>query len=204
MFQKPGYTPVAREPSSRSDPLPLPKSVFDRALEIVLKLEGGLSRDPRDPGNSGGTATNRGITQRTYNQWLDSKHRAHADVADVTEGEVRQIYLERYWQKGKCDKLEGAVAIAHMDACVNLGVRRASKLLQSALREAGFSEVEVDGVIGPVTIRAAQKADQARLFEAMLEKREERYRMLGRREKYAPFLEGWLNRLSILRKELEY
>jgi lysozyme family protein len=40
--------------------------LFKKALKFVLKWEGGYGHNPNDKGG----ATNKGITQYTYNAWL--------------------------------------------------------------------------------------------------------------------------------------
>ena len=45
------------------------KELFKKALAFVLKWEGGFVNDPDDKGG----ATNKGITQTTYNSYLKSK-----------------------------------------------------------------------------------------------------------------------------------
>ena len=68
-------------------------STFELALAEVLRWEGGYVNDPRDHGG----ATNRGITQATYDEWRRSKGLPLQPVTEIGEEEVRAIYRERYW-----------------------------------------------------------------------------------------------------------
>lgn len=203
MFQNPAHSRVSdTTPSSDHQQLSMPRSEFDRALALVLRFEGGISRDQRDPANAGGRATNRGITQKTYDAWRDEQRLARQSVLAMPDNELRQIYFEHYWQRGSCERLGSVIGIAHMDACVNLGVAKATKILQSALRELKQDQVVVDGHIGPVTLSAVAVVNQAELLACMLENREEHYRQLAEKPNFAPFLKGWLSRVNQLREAL--
>jgi len=68
-------------------------STFELALAEVLRWEGGYVNDANDPGG----ATNRGITQTTYNAWRREHGKPPRPVAEIGEDEVRAIYRERYW-----------------------------------------------------------------------------------------------------------
>ncbi len=99
---------------------------FDRALVFVLKAEGGKVDDPADPG--GRTAF--GITQRTYDAFRGIGN--ERDVWLIESTETRAIYEVNYWRAGGCDALQWPTSLAHFDACVNLGVGQAGKLLARA------------------------------------------------------------------------
>ena len=64
--------------------------LFKKALKFVLKWEGGYVNDPDDKGG----ATNKGITQCTYNGWLKTKGLKPKDVKNITDVEVAQIYYQ--------------------------------------------------------------------------------------------------------------
>ena len=56
--------------------------LFKRALQFVLKWEGGYVNNPNDKGG----ATNKGITQNTYNAWLKSNGKAIKEaIKNITE-----------------------------------------------------------------------------------------------------------------------
>ena len=64
---------------------------FELALNFVLEREGGYVNDPDDKGG----ATNKGITQNTYNSWLKSVGKPAKDVKNITDAEVKEIYFKR-------------------------------------------------------------------------------------------------------------
>ena len=101
---------------------------FNKALQFVLKWEGGYSNNPNDKGG----ATNKGITQNTYNSWLHSKGQNHKDVRHITDNEVREIYYNNYWLKAGCPSMTDKFAIIAFDTAVNMGVGRIKEFLEAA------------------------------------------------------------------------
>ena len=104
------------------------KNVFNKALQFVLKWEGGYSNNPNDKGG----ATNKGITQSTYNTWLRSKGQNIKDVRNITNDEVREIYYNNYWVKAGCPNMTDKFAILAFDTAVNMGVSRVQEFLKAA------------------------------------------------------------------------
>lgn len=104
------------------------KEVFNKALKFVLKWEGGYSNNPNDKGG----ATNKGITQGTYNAWLRAKGSATRDVRYIADREVEQIYYDNYWVKAGCEKMTPVFAIISFDTAVNMGVSRVNEFLKAA------------------------------------------------------------------------
>lgn len=103
-------------------------TIFEKALKFVLLHEGGYVNNPNDKGG----ATNKGITQNTYNAWLQSKKQNLKDVRHITDEEVRQIYYNNYWLKAGCDKMSEKFAILAFDTAVNMGVSRVKPFLEYA------------------------------------------------------------------------
>ena len=68
------------------------EKLFKTALNFVLKWEGGYVNNPNDKGG----ATNKGITQHTYNSWLKSLLLAPRDVRFITQEKGEQIYYQNY------------------------------------------------------------------------------------------------------------
>ena len=102
--------------------------MFDKALKFVFKWEGGYVNNPNDKGG----ATNKGITQNTYNGWLRSKGQNLKDIRNITDSEVKEIYYNNYWLKAGCDKMSEKFAILAFDTAVNMGVSRVSEFLKAA------------------------------------------------------------------------
>jgi lysozyme family protein len=170
---------------------------FQRALAFVLKAEGGYTNHPADRGGP----TNKGILQREYNQYRRRKGLPAADVHDILQTELEDIYLHDYWLAGRCDRMPWPVSLAHFDACVNTGVTQAAKFLQ---RTVGTRD---DGLIGPLTLGAlklvlAREAPGA-LAERLARQRIAFYRELAKRDpEQRAFLKGWLNRVEAVVAEV--
>ncbi len=119
---------------------------FPRALAIVLKEEGGYVDDPDDPGG----ATNFGVTQKRFDEWLTARHELPRPVATITTSEKESIYLE-IWTGAGCDRivpLGPRLAAFVFDTAVNMGERSTLKRLQYTLG------VGQDGALGPRTLGA--------------------------------------------------
>lgn len=94
---------------------------FKRALAHVLTFEGGFVDHPKDPGG----ATNRGVTQKTYDHWRLGQGLERRSVKHIHETEVERIYFEQYWLKVGAHQLPPALAFVCFDGAVNHGVHRA-------------------------------------------------------------------------------
>jgi lysozyme family protein len=158
---------------------------FDRALAAVLIHEGGYSNNPRDPGG----ATNKGITQRVYDDWRRGQGAQPRSVQMIADAEVAAIYKQNYWDKVRGDDLPAGVGYAVFDFAVNSGVSRAAKFLQAAVG------VAQDGVIGPATVAAAAAAPRTAIEMLM----DARLAFLRGLETFDTFGRGWTTRCADVR-----
>lgn len=118
----------------------------NKAMDLILMLEGGEVDNPDDPGGH----TNYGITQGTYDLFLQLVGRPHQSVSDITHSEVEHIYRTMYWDRARCDDLPADIALAHFAFAVHASVVQANKTLQRCVG------VTADGIIGPKTLEAVQ------------------------------------------------
>ena len=145
---------------------------FKQGLKFVLKWEGGYVNNPNDKGG----ATNKGITQNTYNSWLKSQGKASKDVRNITDSEVEQIYYKNYWLAAGCDKMSKDFALLAFDTAVNMGVSRVQEFL---------------------------KAAEWKYPDKFILARAQKYNEFANVASQRGFLHGWLNRLFDLKKENE-
>ncbi len=77
-----------------------------------------------------------------------------------------------------------------------MGAGRAHRLVQETLNFSFLQQLTVDGVLGPKTIQCINNTDGERLFHALCAACERFYKALFYKNpaKYAPFIEGWMNR----------
>jgi lysozyme family protein len=158
------------------------------------EAEGGYTNHPADRGGP----TNKGILQREYDQYRRRKGLPAADVRDILQTEVEDIYLHDYWLAGRCDRMPWPVSLAHFDACVNTGVTQAARFLQ---RSVG---ADPDGRIGPKTLEALrallERETPLAVAERLVRRREPFYRRLAEVDPTQNrFLQGWLNRVEKLK-----
>src|SRR4051794_28474004 len=158
--------------------------LFDACLAFTLGQEGGYGDDPADPGG----ATNMGITLATLRHWDHDPALGPTDVRDMTRQIAAAIHRALYWNALRGDSLPAGVDLSIFDFGVNAGTRRSAELLQRAL---GFAGDQVDGCIGPETLRAATRADAAEGIGALAERQTTYYRSLAEFDRFG---QGWLDR----------
>ena len=164
--------------------------MFLKALEFVLRWEGGYSNHPADKGG----ATNRGITQKTYDSWQATQHLPAQSVKLLTEAEMQAIYRQNYWDAIKGDQLPWPVSLVAFDGAVNSGPRQSIKWIQRAV---GTTD---DGIIGPATLGLVRTGDPEEIALDVIHLREQFYLSLVAKDaSQAIFLTGWLNRMAALR-----
>lgn len=157
---------------------------FKRSLRFVFRHEGGFTKNEKDKGNwTGGRVgsgtlkgTNRGISAASY---------PDEDIAGMTEERATEIYLRDFWEKYRCDELPEPIAFLTFDTAVNAGPGNGIRILQRAVGTAA------DGVIGPQTIAAANRADPRQAVIRFTVERLLHYIGVGT---FSTFGKGWLTR----------
>lgn len=167
----------------------------DELLDAVIRREGGYVNHPADRGGP----TKYGITQGTLAAWL-KRPVTIAEVQGMTEAQAREIYTVRYLSGPRIDTLPDSIVPQMFDIAVNSGPRRAVRMLQKLLSEAGFP-VDQDGVVGPETREAVADAEAAMgaqlLNDALASERANFYLALATSDPtQRVFLRGWLNRAA--------
>lgn len=173
-------------------------TIFDKALKMTLIFEGGYVNHPNDPGGE----TNKGITKAVYDAYRINKNLPIQSVKDITDNEIKEIYFENYWMKASCDKIPGKLAILHFDTSVNCGIKQASRFLQKSIG------CITDGFIGPKTIETLKNIKDTNgltdIINKYMQERLKFYNTIAEKNlKLKVFLEGWNNRISLLKKYLQ-
>jgi lysozyme family protein len=90
---------------------------FERAFDYILRVEGGYSNHPDDPGS----ITKYGISQRAH---------PNIDVPNLTIVQAKEIYLTLYWRRADCESVPWPMNLLVFDTAVNSGVTRATRWLR--------------------------------------------------------------------------
>ncbi|MFG1409493.1 glycoside hydrolase family 108 protein [Xanthobacter sp. VTT E-85241] len=164
-------------------------SSFTAALARVLVHEGGYSNHPDDPGGP----TNKGVIQRVYDAYRQSKNLPKRSVKQLAEAELQEIYRRQYWDAVRADELPVGIDYVVFDGAVNSGPAQSLKWLQRALG------VPADGAIGAVTLTAAAAcADRATLVDGVCDRR---LAMLKSLSTFKVFGVGWSRRVADVRRD---
>ena len=106
---------------------------FDDIINKVLEHEGGYVDDPADKGG----ATNFGVIQRTYQDYINK----HRDGHKVSKEEMKEMdveaaidcYFNLFWEPSRASHLPDEVREVYFDMVVNHGQGNAVKILQQAI-----------------------------------------------------------------------
>ena len=162
------------------------KDNFEQCLAMVLKHEGGYVHHSKDPGGR----TNLGVTQKVWEEWVGHPV-DEAAMRALGPADVAPLYKKNYWDKIHGDQLPSGVDYACFDLAVNSGVGRAAKILQQAVG------VSADGVIGPATMDAVEKANPRDLATEICDLR---LQFLQSLPTFATFGKGWSRRVAEVEK----
>lgn len=168
---------------------------FEKAIKHILEWEGGFSDHPADKGG----ATKYGITHATLHRAKELGIVGHENISKLTLEEAKRIYEALYWKPCRCDEMPSEVALVIFDTAVNQGIGFAVRTLQEVLG------VEVDGIIGKVTMERLKQVDPKELANRLTQRRVKRYvDIVKNNPGQMVFLYGWLRRaVDTLAKALE-
>lgn len=151
--------------------------VFDQVVDNIIRREGGYTHHKNDPGGR----TKYGISQRSY---------PHLDIISLTKEDAKRIYFEDYWKPSKAEKVKPELRDTFFDMVVNMGQKRAVRILQKAINSKHNILVE-DGLIGKKTIAASKRISNSRLKVFRILYYAD---LVDRRPSLEVFIVGWVRR----------
>ena len=189
-------------------------SRFQKFLPYILQHEGGYVNHANDPGGE----TYRGISRKAHpasDLWkIVDQYKRNIPNIYTSEGIARlndalskdarvqqiimDIYHKNYWLAVKADQLPYPIGEYVFDFAVNAGVVRAILTLQKVLG------VKVDGLLGPVTIDAANNKPTTNIMQEYYIERVNYYVSITMRNinQFNVFFLGWIRRTNDMYKLL--
>lgn len=171
---------------------------FEAVYPKVLKLEGGLSMNPKDRGNWTGGQVGRGEllgTKYGVSAFFLAENIPNLRPKDLTQKQAIDIFHKWFWIKEKCEEMPNEIRAHYFDVAINSGGSRARKILQRAIG------VDPDGIIGAKSMAAMNRAN---LWNYHWERNAFYVKLVEIRPEDIEFLEGWLHRvhqMSMFSKE---
>lgn len=171
---------------------------FNEMMKVILLNECGSGNGyVNDPDDAGGI-TIYGITRKNHTNlsiWNsilklpENKRKAYKPTKAQMD-EIYNVYKTSYYDKVCGDKISSkCLAMQLFDFAVNAGVSKSVKGLQLV------SDVKQDGIMGPITLNAANKGGMD-VVDYFIVYRREYYKSLSEKGNNKKFLKGWLNRIS--------
>lgn len=130
-------------------------SNFKKALDKVLKNEGGYVNDPDDAGGE----TYKGVARNLWPKWegwqiIDSTPKYNLDFNQDLQSLVADFYRKNFWLDINADIIKNdEVATSIFDFAVNAGAKTAVKLAQKVV------DAVEDGELGVKTAEAINAMD---------------------------------------------
>lgn len=159
---------------------------------FILKWEGGFSNHPNDKGG----ATMKGVTLSTF-RYFFGKEKSVTDLCQITDEQWLTVLRECFWKPWKADQIKNqAIANICVDFAWASGTLTSIRKVQKALG------LDTDGIVGPITLRALNGADAAKVFNTI---KAERLRYIEAicqtNHSQVCFLRGWQNRINSIKFE---
>jgi lysozyme family protein len=169
-------------------------AVFEKfADRLLVGLEGAQFTIVK--GDKGG-ATKYGVILSTWKEYgYDKNHDGDVDVEDlklITLDDAKRIAKKVFWDFFKADEIKNqSVAELLADWGYNTGRSLVARRIQRILN------LPVDGVIGELSLKAINKTNQEKLFDAIKADRKSFIEFLVKTDpSQQKFYKGWMNRVN--------
>jgi lysozyme family protein len=159
---------------------------FDEAFTRLISSEGGLSMDPKDPGNWTGGRVNVGILKGTK-YGIAANTYPDVDIQNLTLDQAKAIYYRDWWLKVGADEYDAAIVYQLWQFAINASMDTAKRALQRAVKVAD------DGNVGSVTIAAVKAMTVTDVLFRFAAQEIRHYTSLSTWPTYG---KGWMNRMA--------
>jgi lysozyme family protein len=169
---------------------------FNFAFDELMKHEGGFSNDPHDPGGP----TKFGITQKDIDKFYLA-YDLERDVKNLTLESARLFYRYEWWHRYFYYAINSLiVATKIFDMSVNIGPKKAHKIVQLSCNHCGYS-LMLDSILGGKTISSLNEIslhnDEEDLINQLCEEQKSYYEyLIEKNPKLKVFEKGWLKRAA--------
>lgn len=165
-------------------------SLFETAIEVVLRHEGIVTHDPLDPGGP----SRYGISLKFLKhlvQYPDDSGLDEQALQKLKRSDALLFYKTYWWDALGYEHItHQSIATKVLDLSVNMGAHASHRCLQRAIRAASGALLKEDGIFGPKTLAEVNRLDPDLLLAAYRSEAAGHYRSL-----HQPHFEaGWLNR----------
>lgn len=172
-------------------------------FEHILKVEG--EKYTNHPSDRGG-ATKFGVTQRLLNEYLEVNDAPYMDVRFLSKPLAKDVYSQMKWKPALLDQVYNAThALIFFDQFINqhphIVVERLQRSLNRCLRH---SRLKVDGILGPKTLEAFNRAGKSVMIDFIQESQVYYASIARSNPSQLVFLVGWLKRTHRLWRILDF
>jgi lysozyme family protein len=173
-------------------------SDFERAVKLVVRVEGGLSMDPEDRGNWTGGKKGVGILKGSK-YGISAAQYPDEDIANLTPERANFLYKRDYWDTISADDFPWPLNFLMFDMAVNQagGPEYFGKPQPAVLYAQRALDTTQDGQVGPTTKRLAATSRRWH-WARFMAYRVQRYEQ---HPQYARYSEGWLIRVFTVAME---
>ncbi len=162
-------------------------SVFEVAIPIILKHEGGFNNDKDDPGG----ATNWGVSLR----WLKSIGELEADIdgdGDIDALDIFNMpksYAIKLYRYERIN--DQPLATKVFDLSINMGAKQCHKILQRTCNKIS-GDLDIDGILGIVSFNVINSLDPRWLLAQFKLEAINFYESLNKHK----YINGWIARVK--------
>lgn len=179
---------------------------FQPAFNITMGNEGGYANNPHDSGGE----TWRGIARNYWPKWpgwpivdrVKATNPANFSQALFANSQlnvmVMQFYQQNFWNPVGLPGINcQQTANQLFDIAVNMGTAVACKILQQAVNAVAPGTLTVDGLVGPLTVKAANNQPDEALYNAICALRKQHYEsIIAANPSQAVFEHSWFSRIT--------